>query len=69
MKKHFIIIILLCFVLVGLTGCGSSHSSNVSDAEVEAYEQQKKANCSAKSDAYHKCSYSNWEGRCVCKTR
>lgn len=29
----------------------------------------KKAACDTLTDAYHKCTYSVWEERCVCKER
>ena len=65
-----VIAIIFIFLIGACTfGTGSSSSSKANDAEVKAMEDKWKANCAAKTDAYHKCSYSAWEGRCVCKTR
>ncbi len=63
MKKKYIMIFIITIILAVCSGCSSS-----SDEGDEIMEERRSA-CEAKSSTFYKCSYSLWEGRCVCKQR
>jgi len=56
-------IVILAIIIVLLFG-GNSSSSDDEDTTPKKYTA-----CENRSDTYHKCSWSAWEDRCVCKQR
>lgn len=73
MKRKIFSLLLICIVVLGLTGCGSGTSSSSSsesrnrcgDTTSEHYEKTRK--CNAKDNERQNCSYSNCT--CTCKPR
>lgn len=60
------IIEVVCFIIFLIFGIGFDSSSSSDDDD---YTPKKYEACEAKSDTYHKCSWSITEDRCVCKQR
>lgn len=64
----FLLMMIIFIVSLAIIG-SSSGSSSSRENKAREMEERKEAKCRAKSDDYNKCSYSVWEGRCVCKRR
>lgn len=61
----FVIVFIVGLILIGISSCSVDDSSKEEEEELA----RKREYCSAKSNTYYKCSYSIWEGRCICKQR
>ena len=61
----FVIVFIVGLILIGISSCSVDDSRKEEEKELA----RKREYCSAKSNTYYKCSYSIWEGRCICKQR
>lgn len=64
----FLLMVIIIIVSLAIIGSNSGSSSS-RENKAREMEERKETKCRAKSDDYNKCSYSAWEGRCVCKRR
>lgn len=63
-----LIFIIMIISLAIINGTGNGNPSKKKNPDYYAKEVERKT-CGNKSDAYHKCSWSTLEQRCICKQR